>query len=65
MARRRKCMAQRADHQATHIGRIAEAYFRLGRVDVHVDRAWVDLEKKKNGGVAVEIESIGSTRSSV
>jgi hypothetical protein len=49
---------QCTNHQATHIPGIAEADFRLGRVDIHVHIFGVQLHKQRRQRVAVPRQKI-------
>ncbi len=52
-------VAQAADDQAAHQGRIAEPDLGLGRVDVDVDEQRVDLEEQHRRRVAVAGQEVG------
>ena len=59
MTRLGEGVPQRADDQAAHQGRIAEADLRLGRMDVDVHFLRVDFQEQRQHGVAVAGQEIG------
>ena len=51
-------MAQRADHQAAHVPRVAEAHLGLGGMDVDVDQRRVEIEEQHGHRMAVARQEI-------
>ena len=58
MPRIRQCMAQRRYDQPACQSGIAKAHFGFGRVDVHIHKLGIAIDKERGGGMAVTAQQV-------